>query len=273
MKKLLVAAIQLCSRQVRAENLARADVLMEEAVRRGAQLIALPENLSFLGSDQDKVACGEELETGPSVKFLRTFAERHGVAVVGGSIPLKTTEPSKVSNTCLVFDRAGDLVARYDKMHLFDVHVDAENTFEESRHVAAGHDAVTTHLFGHTMGLSICYDLRFPELYRSLALRGAQVLFVPAAFTRQTGRDHWEVLLRARAIENVCYVVAPAQSGEHGAGRVSFGRSMILGPWGQILAQCQDGEGLIVCELDFDVLDQARKRLPSLQHLRVKSLD
>jgi len=272
MKKLLVAAIQLCSKQVREENLARAGELMQEAVRRGAQLIALPENLSFLSSDRDKVAFAEDAETGPSVEFLRTFAAQHGVAVVGGSIPLGTTDPSRVTNTCLVFDNEGNLVARYDKMHLFDVRVDAENTFQESRHVAAGHEIVTFRLFGRTMGLSICYDLRFPELYRSLAVKGVEVVFVPAAFTRETGRDHWEALLRARAIENLCYVVAPAQFGAHGAGRVSFGRSMIVGPWGQVLTQCQDGEGVIISELDFDVLEQARKRLPSLHHVCVNSL-
>lgn len=273
MKKLPIATIQLCSGQDRDENLARARALMEEAVKCGARLIALPEDLPVLGDDRDKVAIAEDLKTGPTVGFLRSFAAQHGVAVVGGSIPLKTTEATKVTNTCLVFDPSGELVARYDKMHLFDVRIDDDNTFDESRHIEAGGQVVTVDLFGHTMGLSICYDLRFPELYRSLALRGARVLFVPAAFTRETGRDHWEVLLRARAIENLCYVVAPAQSGEHGAGRVSFGRSMVIGPWGQVLAQCQDGEGFIVCDLDFDVLEEARRRLPSLRHVRLRALE
>ena len=273
MDKLFVAAVQLCSKQNREEILARARELMEEAVRRGAKLIALPENLSFLGTERDKVAVAEDLETGPSVEFLRSFAVEHRVAVVGGTIPLKTTNASRITNTCLVFDSSGELVGRYDKMHMFDVRVDEANTFIESEYVEAGDRVTTVELFGHTMGLSICYDLRFPELYRSLALRGAQALFVPAAFTRETGRDHWEPLLRARAIENLCYVVAPGQWGEHGEGRVSYGRSMIIGPWGQILAQCQDGEGVITCELDFDALKNARRRIPSLQHVRLRTLD
>jgi nitrilase len=272
MNSVRTAAIQLSSTQDRERNLACADRLMTQAVERGAQLLALPENFSFLGRDGDKVKYAEEADSGPSIRFLKSFAARHDVAVVGGSVPLRCAGGTKVTNSCVVFGGAGGLVARYDKMHLFDVEIDQENTFRESRYVESGTDLVTADLLGHTMGITICYDLRFPELYRALALRGAEVLFVPSAFTRETGRDHWEVLLRARAIENLCYVVAPAQSGEHGAGRVSFGRTMIVGPWGQVLAQCQDGPGLVVCDLDFDVLADARKRLPSLTHLRMRSL-
>ncbi len=268
-----IAAIQLTSTQDREENLAWAERLMTAAVERGAQLLALPENLSFVGRDADKLKYAEDAEAGPSIDFLQAFAARHGVAIIGGSVPLRCAGGTKVTNSCLVFDSAGELVARYDKIHLFDVAIDPENTFRESRYVEAGGSAVTVELLGHTMGLTVCYDLRFPELYRTLALRGAEVLFVPSAFTRETGRDHWEVLLRARAIENLCYVVAPAQSGEHGAGRVSFGRTMIVGPWGQVLAQCQEGPGLIVYDLDFDVVAAARRRLPSISHVRLRSLE
>lgn len=263
------AAIQLTSTQNREGNLACADRLMTRAVERGAQLLALPENFSFLGREGDKVKYAEELDSGPSVRFLRAFAARYAVVVVGGSVPLRCPDATKVTNSCLVIDAAGGVVARYDKMHLFDVEIDRDHTFRESQYVESGTDVVTVELLGHTMGLTICYDLRFPELYRALALQGAEVLFVPSAFTRETGRDHWEVLLRARAIENLCYVVAPAQWGEHGGGRVSFGRTMIIGPWGQVLAQCQDGPGLAVCDLDFDVVATARKRLPSLTHVRM----
>ncbi len=272
MSTLAVAVIQLCSKQNRAENLERAGALMTEAVRRGARLLALPENLTYIGEDiKEKLAHAEDPAGGPGIEFLRLFASRHGVTVVGGSLPLKGSKPGMVTNTCLVFDGTG-LVARYDKIHLFDAEIDRKNAFAESRLVERGSTVTTFDLEGRTMGLSICYDLRFPELYRTLALRGASVLFVPSAFTRETGRDHWEILLRARAIENLCYVVAPAQSGEHGGGRASYGRSMIIGPWGQILAQCQDGEGFVMADLDFDNLDRTRKRLAGTREVIVKKL-
>ncbi len=273
MNTIRTAAIQLTSTQDREENLASAERLMTEAVERGAQLLALPENFSFVGRDADKVEHAEDLDSGPSIGLLKSFAARHGVAIIGGSVPLRCVGGKRVTNSCLVVDRGGDLVARYDKMHLFDVEIDRENTFRESQYVEAGGDVVTVELSGHTVGLTVCYDLRFPELYRVLALRGAEVLFVPSAFTRETGRDHWEVLLRARAIENLCYVVAPAQSGEHGGGRVSFGRTMIIGPWGQVLAQCQDGPGLVVYELAFHAVAEARRRLPCMTHVRLRSLE
>ncbi len=272
MTVLRVAAIQLRSAQDREENLTRASALMEEAVGSGAQLIALPENFSFLARDSDKIPVAETLETGPSVELLRSFAVRHNVAIVGGSIPLETRDPQKVSNTCLVFDETGDIKARYDKIHMFNVAVDDTNTFQESRSIQAGTEIVTLEVCGRTMGVAICYDLRFPELFRSLALRGADVIFLPSAFTRETGRHHWEVLLRARAIENLCYVVAPAQWGEHGAGRESFGHTMIVGPWGDVLAVRPEGEGVIVHDLDFDTVASARRRLPSLSHIRLPSI-
>jgi nitrilase len=245
---------------------------MTEAVRRGARLLALPENLTYVGDDEkQKLAIAEEVHDGPGASFLRAFAQEHSVTIVGGSLPLKTASTGKVTNTCLVFGQTGGLLARYDKIHLFDAQIDPDNPYRESRLVEPGSRPVTFVLEGRTIGLSICYDLRFPELYRELALQGADVLFVPSAFTRETGRDHWEILLRARAIENLCYVVAAAQSGDHGGGRASYGRSMIVGPWGQILAQCQDGEGFALADLDFDSLQEARATLPGVRKVTVRS--
>ncbi len=235
----------------------------------GAQLIALPENFSFLDREGDKLQTLEDLNAGPSVRMLREFAAARGVVVVGGSVPLRTTDAAKVTNTCLVFDADGALAARYDKMHLFDINLDGAHTFKESRYIEAGAQEVTVDLFGHTMGLSICYDLRFPEHYRRLVLRGAKVLFIPSAFTMHTGKDHWEVLIRARAIENQCYVVAPAQYGHHNDRRVSYGRTMIVDPWGQVLAQAQDRESVVVADIDLAYLDDIRRRLPCLEHIRL----
>jgi nitrilase len=229
--------------------------------------------LTYVGEEiAEKLSHAEDPVDGKGVSFLRSFARTHEVTVVGGSIPLKGREPGKVTNTCLVFGPSGEQIARYDKIHLFDAVIDPTNPYAESRFVEPGSSLVTFESGGRTMGLSICYDLRFPEMYRALGLRGASVLFVPSAFTRETGRDHWEVLLRARAIENLSYVVAPAQSGEHGGRRASYGRSMIIGPWGQILAQCQDGEGIAVADLDFDKVDEVRKRLPGARNVAIQSI-
>lgn len=268
MEKISIAAVQLCSKQDRDKNLAMAHALMVEAVQAGARLIALPENFSFIGDESEKVNAAEDLDTGPSVHFLKSFAAKHKVAIIGGSVPLKTANKSKVTNTCLAFGPSGQITGRYDKLHLFDFHSEDANMITESRYVEPGNRIVTIDVFNLKMGLSICYDLRFPELYRMMALQGAGVLFVPAAFTAQTGKDHWEVLLRARAIENQCYVVAPAQIGRHNADRVSYGRTMIVDPWGQVLMKSQDKEGIIVCEIDLGFLDKVRKRLPALKHIR-----
>ena len=263
-----VAAIQMCSTGNRDANLVRARALMEEAVDGGAELISLPENFPFIGREGEQVRVAEDLDDGPSVQCLREFAVQHRVAIVGGSIPLKAADASKVTNTCLVFGPDGELVARYDKMHLFDVSVDEEHAFQESSYVEPGKRIVTASLLGRTVGLSICYDLRFPELYRAQALAGAEMLFVPSAFTVPTGKVHWETLLRARAIENQCYVVAPAQFGRHNARRASFGHTMVVDPWGQIVGQCPEKDTALVCDVDFEFLKSVRNRLPSLEHAR-----
>ncbi len=264
---LRIAAIQMCSGQDRSANLAQVQSLMEEAVARGAQLIALPENFSFLAWEGAKLSVVEDLEHGLSIQLLRSFAAAHSVTIVGGSVPLKAGD--KVTNTCLVFDCTGAVIARYDKIHLFDVKLDAAHAFRESRYIVPGCELVTFKAYARTMGLSICYDLRFPELFRRLALRGAQVLFVPSAFTWRTGTYHWKLLLRARAVENLCYVVAPAQQGRHNDRRESYGHAMIVDPWGQILAQAPDRSCVIMADLDFDHLAQLRQRLPCLDHVQV----
>ncbi|MDR4506761.1 MAG: carbon-nitrogen hydrolase family protein [Candidatus Brocadiaceae bacterium] len=266
--KITIAAIQMCSRQNRDENLATVRVLLEEAAQRGAQIIALPENFSYVGYESEMITVAEDPDTSSIIRFLTSFASKHKVAIIGGSIPLKNSGISKVTNTCLVINHEGRIVARYDKLHLFDVRLDDRTMITESRYVEAGSRVVTADLFGLKVGLSICYDLRFPELYRALVMQGANIIFVPAAFTMQTGNDHWEVLLRARAIENQCYIVAPAQIGQHNADRISYGRALIVDPWGQVMTQCQDKEGVIVSEIDLDFLEKVRNRLPCLAHIR-----
>ena len=263
-----IAAVQLTSTRDRDHNLAHTRTLMEVAVQRGAQVVALPENFSCMCADEDKLAVAEDIETGPSVGFLRDFAREHAVSVVGGSVPLRVDDSHKVANAYLVVAPSGDILARYDKMHLFDVQVDGTDAYTESDSIAAGDRIVIADVLGVTMGFTICYDVRFPELYRALALRGAQVLFVPAAFTVPTGRDHWAVLLRARAIENSCYVVAIGQVGHHYGDRHTYGHSMIIDPWGSIIAEAGEEPGVIVGDIDMSHLVEMRRRVPSLSNVR-----
>ena len=262
-----IAAVQMCSGQDLETNLARARELLEQAAAGGAQLAALPENFSFLDREGNKLSAVEDLRDGPAIRLLRETARRHEMFVVGGSVPLAAG--SKVTNTCLVFGSDGSVVARYDKIHLFDIKLDEAHDFQESRYIAPGTNPVTFDAGGCRMGLSICYDLRFPELYRRLVTQGARVLFVPSAFTWRTGAYHWTALLRARAIENLSYVVAPAQQGQHNVQRESFGHTMIIDPWGQILSQAPDRESVIFADLDLAYQDQLRTRLPCLDHVRV----
>ena len=262
-----IAAIQLCSGQDIETNLTQAKLLIEKSVNLGAQLVALPENFSYLDREGNKIQAVEDLEDGPAVQMLRELARSNSIYIVGGTVPLAARD--RVTNTCLVFGPEGLIVARYDKIHLFDIQLDEAHSFVESRYIAPGKEPVTFDALGATMGLSICYDLRFPELYRVLVKRGARVLFVPSAFTWRTGAYHWLELLRARAIENLAYVVAPAQFGRHNAGRESFGHSVIVDPWGQILAQAPDRACVISSEVNFTYQDQLRERLPCLSHRRL----
>ena len=264
------AAIQMASSPNIRSNLLEADKLIGEAVKAGARLVALPENFALMGEHElDKVKARENDGAGPIQEFLSSVARKYGVWVVGGTIPLAGEEVNKVRASCLVYDDRGERVGRYDKIHLFDVSVpDTDEEYRESDSIEPGSDlAVVDTPFGK-LGLSVCYDLRFPELYRKLVAQGAEILVVPAAFTDQTGAAHWEVLLRARAIENLCYVIAPDQGGFHINGRKTFGHSMIIDPWGVILDCNKSGGGFVCAEIDHERLAKVRAAFPVLQHRR-----
>src|SRR5215211_2664018 len=257
------AAVQLSSTPDRDRNLEAADRLTREAAARGAQLVVLPEKWPVLGTPEQTAAGAEPLD-GPALSWARATARELGIDLVAGSIAERVEGAERGANTCVHFGPDGDERALYRKIHMFDVEVGGR-TYRESEHEAPGDEIVTSELAdGHGLGLSICYDLRFPELYRILAVRGARVLTVPAAFTLTTTREHWEVLLRARAIEDQCFVVAANQVGEHAPGMQTGGRSMIVNPWGLVLAQAPDFETFILADLDFDRLEGIRTKLPSL---------
>jgi predicted amidohydrolase len=266
MKSYLAAAIQMTSLPDLEKNLVEAEELIELAVRQGAEFISLPENFSFLGTEDEKIAQAEAIAL-QSEKFLKTMAQRFQVTLLGGGFPVPVNH-EKVYNTALLVDPSGTELARYQKVHLFDVNVPDGNTYQESSTVMAGTELPTLYhspVFGG-LGLSVCYDVRFPELYRHLSYKGADVLFVPAAFTAYTGKDHWQVLLQARAIENTCYVIAPTQTGRHYAMRQTHGHAMIIDPWGIILADAGEKPGVAIAEISPVRLEQVRRQMPCLQH-------
>jgi predicted amidohydrolase len=248
------------------KNLVQAEELIDLAVRQGAELVTLPENFSFLGREMDKIAQAGAIAEA-SEKFLKTMAQRFQVTILGGGFPVPV-DSEKVYNTALLIDPNGQELACYQKVHLFDVNLPDGNTYQESSTVMAGTQFPTVYFSEQlgNLGLSICYDVRFPELYRHLAYKGADILFVPAAFTAYTGKDHWQVLLQARAIENTCYVIAPAQTGQHYALRQSHGHAMIIDPWGGILADAGDEPGVAIAEINPGRLQQIRRQMPSLEH-------
>lgn len=272
------AVIQLSSQDDIHANLARARDLVLEAGRAGAELVALPENFAFMGEESKKREIAETLDehpAGPIVSMLRVAAREAKVWLVAGGMPEKSHDPDRPFNTSLMFDPEGRLVARYRKVHLFDVDLADGTKLLESAATTAGDEPVvhpvTTRAGGEPVGLgmTICYDLRFPELYRRLGDRGVRIVTVPAAFTLTTGKDHWHVLLRARAIENQVFVLAPAQHGKHPRGRQTYGKSLIADPWGDVLAQASEGEGFAMARLDFAAQDRVRKSLPCLTHRRL----
>lgn len=263
-----VAVCQLNARDDRAANLRVARDLLARAARAGADLAVLPEYVDYLGPAED--APSPEPVDGEFGDFFADAARDLHMWVLAGSFHETGPDPERTFNTSLVFDRTGRLAATYRKIHLYDVEIPGRVSYRESRGVAPGAEPVVVDLEGVPVGLTICYDLRFPELYRRLAVDGgARVLVVPAAFMLHTGRDHWEVLLRARAIENQCYVVAAAQIGDHEPGRTCYGRSMVIDPWGTVLAQAPDATAITVADLDFDRLDRIRLELPSLANRRL----
>jgi predicted amidohydrolase len=264
---LRVAAVQLNSTADRAANLAVADRLTRAAAADGASLIVLPEKWTAIGSEEDALAAAETLE-GAAVGWARSLARELGVEIVAGSILERVSGQQKLSNTSVHVDAQGEIRAVYRKLHMFDVEVDGR-VYRESDIEQPGEEIVLSRTAdGVELGMSICYDVRFPELYRILAVLGARVITIPAAFTLATTRDHWETLVRARAIENQAFVIAANQVGAHPAGQHSGGRSMIVDPWGIVLAQAPDSEGHIAAELDLQRQREIRERLPSLANRR-----
>jgi deaminated glutathione amidase len=263
-----VAAIQMTSGADVKANLEQARGHLQEAARLGAQLAALPENFAFMGlGDADKRGIAEDSSGGPIQDFLAQTARDLHVWIVGGTIPLRAGPDGRVAAASLVYGSDGERAARYDKIHLFDVDIPARNeSYRESAHVAPGSLPQIIDTPAGRLGLSVCYDVRFPELFRELSAAGAQVLTIPSAFTGPTGRAHWETLLRARAIENLCYVIAPAQSGFHANGRETYGDSMIIDYWGRILRRLPRGQGCVVAQIDLAAQAQVRKTFPALEH-------
>jgi deaminated glutathione amidase len=262
-----IAAIQMISGPELATNLAKAAQLIAEAASTGARLVALPEFFPLIGAaDEVRLSMREQPGNGPLQDFLADAARRHGIWLVGGSIPLAASDPRKLLNSCLVFDDQGRQVARYDKIHLFGFTKGAEH-YDEAATIAPGQKVVTFDSPVGRIGLAICYDLRFPELFR--AMGPVDLIVLPAAFTETTGRAHWETLLRARAIENQCYLLASAQGGQHPTGRQTHGNSMIIDPWGDIVARMDKGEGVVAAELDPARIAEVRTSLPALQHRKL----
>jgi deaminated glutathione amidase len=253
----------MTSRADKSANLETAERLVARAASTGADLVVLPEKWNAIGTPDELHAAAEPLEGGESVEAMSRWARDHGIALVGGSITEIRDGREKLSNTSLMFDSEGRVVATYRKIHLFDVEVGGV-TYRESEAEEPGDEAVVARVEGWSVGLSVCYDVRFPELYRILTLEGAELLTVPAHFTTPTGKDHWHVLLRARAIENQAYVAAAAQVGETLAGKPAYGRSLIVDPWGTVLAQAPDEETVVAAELDRGRLADIRAKLPSL---------
>lgn len=267
----VVAAVQMASGPNVKANLEEAEKLIKTAVQQDAELVVLPENFAIMGlSEMDKVAIAETAGEGPIQQFLSQQANKYGIWIVGGTIPLESGVAGKVYSASLLYNDSGEVVARYDKLHLFDVLLeDSNESYNESETIESGDDIVVVDTPFGKLGMSVCYDLRFPELFRAMADVGMEVCVLPSAFTSLTGRAHWESLLRARAIENLCYMVAPDQGGYHKNGRETYGDSMIVDPWGVVLNRLPHGTGVVVSEIDLEKLRKTRKNFPALQHRRL----
>jgi predicted amidohydrolase len=263
MATLRVGLVQLNSQHDRAANFAAIEGLVAEAAGRGARFVMLPEHAPYLGPKEGYQA-GAEPIPGPTTARYAALARRHGIYLHAGSMVEETDLPGRYANTTVVFDPGGQQIAKYRKIHLYDVEIPGRVSVKESDSVAPGDEIVTVEIDGISFGLAICYDLRFPELFRLLALKGAEVLVNPAAFMLYTGRDHWEVLLRARAIENQAWMLAAAQWGKHEPNGACYGRSLVVDPWGTVVAQASDGVGIVVTDIDTAVVRQQRVELPSL---------
>lgn len=266
-----VAAVQMVSGPEVAANLADAKRLIEHAAESGARLVVLPENFALMPrAEADRWQAAENDGDGPIQEFIAATARVHGIWLVAGTIPLRASAGKRVRAACLVYDDGGKRVGRYDKMHLFDVQLDHGERYHESAWFEAGDTPVVVPTPFGRLGLAVCYDLRFPELFRRLLDDGAELFALPSAFTVRTGRDHWEVLVRARAVENLAYVIAPGQGGRHANGRETYGDSMIVSPWGDILERRAHGPGIVLADCDLERLRAIRTQLPSIQHRRIR---
>ena len=263
-----VAALQMTSGLSVAANLATASRLLESAAEAGATLAVLPENFAFMGRDErEKQAMAESPGQGPVQDALSALAARFRLSIVAGTLPLRVPGENRSAAASLVYGPDGRVQARYDKIHLFDVDLPGrDERYRESAGTAPGRDIVVTEVAGLPVGLSVCYDIRFPELFRRMASDGARLFIVPAAFTVPTGEAHWDLLLRARAVENLAYVVAAAQWGQHENGRATYGHSLVVDSWGAVIARLPEGEGCLVVDIDFSRQDAVRARFPALSH-------
>lgn len=266
-----VAAIQMASGPNVRANLTEAARLINRAVDAGAELVVLPENFAIMGMrEEDKVKVRETYGQGPIQDFLAEQAYQHNAWIVGGTVPLTAEDSEHVRAACLLFDHKGEVKARYDKVHLFDVHLsESKETYDESTTTEPGETAVVLDTPFGRLGLAVCYDLRFPELFRRMSDEGAEIFAIPSAFTAITGKAHWEVLVRARAIENLCYVIAAAQGGYHVNGRETHGDSMIVDPWGRVLDRLPRGSGFVVSNVDIDKVRNTRRNFPVLEHRKI----
>lgn len=263
-----MAAIQLASGSLISANLQETEKQIGHAVEDGAEWIVLPENFGMIGARQeDVIEFREQSGSGPLQDFLAEQSAKHRINIIGGTLPLQANDDSKYRNSLLVYNRRGENIARYDKIHLFDVTLPENNkSFSESDIIEPGGEAVVVEIDGIKLGLAICYDLRFPELFRLLLNKGAEVIVLPAAFTAETGKAHWHALLKARAIENLCFIAASAQGGFHVNGCETFGHSMIVDPWGKVLDEISSGSGFAIADLNLQQQQQIRERFPSISH-------
>ena len=266
-----VAAIQMASGPNVNANLLEAARLIKKAVEAGAKLVVLPENFAIMGMNEaDKVDIREEDGKGPIQEFLAEQAARHGIWLVGGTIPLAASDANHVYAACLLFDDKGKRIARYDKIHLFDVQItESDERYNESATIEPGNDIVVVDTPFGKLGLAVCYDLRFPGLFRRMIDEGVEIFAMPSAFTAITGRAHWDVLVRARAIENTCFMIASAQGGYHANGRETYGHSMIVDPWGLVLDNLSRGSGFVVADIDLGRLRDLRRTFPVLEHRKI----
>lgn len=265
-----VAAIQMASGPNVKANLAEAEKLIKIAVQQEAELVVLPENFSIMGmAETDKVKIAEDVGSGLLQDYLKEQARKHNIWLVGGTVPIRSSESGKVFAACLLFNSQGELVTRYDKIHLFDVNVENES-YTESETITPGDKIVVADTPFGRLGLAVCYDLRFPELFRAMIDLDMEICALPSAFTSLTGRAHWESLLRSRAIENLSYMIAADQGGYHVGGRETYGDSMIVDPWGRVLNRLPHGTGVVVADIDVAKLVHTRKMFPALNHKRFK---